>query len=77
MFISNEVYDDGEDDVQDDGEDDVQVHDNSDDVLDVQSLDEEGEGLHNNRCEQQESLLRDKRSIDNTLSSPFLKVLYS
>ena len=58
MFISNDVYDEEDD-----------VHDNSDDTLDVQSLDEEGEGLHNNRYEQQESLLHDKKSIDNPLPS--------
>ena len=67
MFISNDVYDDGEDD----------VHDGNDDALDVQTLDEEGEEQHNNHCGQQESLLRDKKLIDNPLPSPFLKVLYS
>lgn len=67
MFISNDVYDDVEDD----------VHDDNDDVLDVQSLVLDVEEVHNNHYEQQESLLHDKRSIDNPLSSPFLKVLYS
>ena len=43
MFISNDVYDDGEDD----------VHDDNDDALDVQLLDEEGEEeVHNNLCVQ-------------------------
>ena len=38
MFISNDVYDDGEDD----------VHDDNDDVLDVQSLVWDVEEVHNN-----------------------------
>lgn len=42
MFISNDVYDDGEDD----------VHDDNDDALDVQSLVWDVEEVHNNLCVQ-------------------------